>query len=272
MRDLGARVVLVTGAGSGIGRATALAFARAGGALLAVDVTADAAERTAALARRQGVRATAYQVDVADAQAMEALAGQVRAAWGVPDIVVNNAGIGVAGPFLQTTPADWERVLGVNLWGVVHGCRLFGAQMVERGRGGHIVNVASAAAFHPTRLLPAYATTKAAVLMLSECLRAELAPHAIGVTAVCPGLVNTPIVAGTTYVGGEAGRRRTAALRLYAARNYSPERAAARIVAAVRRNRAVAPVTVEAHAARLLGRLTPGLARALARVDLPLFR
>jgi NAD(P)-dependent dehydrogenase (short-subunit alcohol dehydrogenase family) len=203
---------------------------------------------------------------------MEAFAEQVRADQGIADVAVNNAGIGVAGLLLDTPVETWERLIGVNLWGVIHGSRLFAAQMVERHRGGHIVNLASAAAFVPSRVLPAYATTKAAVLMLSECLRAELAEHGIGVTAVCPGLINTPIVGATEYVGRNGGKpdgRREAAMQLYQRRNYGPERVADRILGAVRRNRAVLPVTVEAHALRLVGRLAPGVTRTMARLDFP---
>ncbi|WP_246708684.1 SDR family NAD(P)-dependent oxidoreductase, partial [Rhizobium ruizarguesonis] len=106
-------------------------------------------------------------VDVADEQAMEKLAAQVASEYGVVDVLVNNAGIGLTGSFFDTTSEEWKRVLDVNLWGVIHGCRVFGAQMTARGQGGHIVNTASAAAFQPSRALPAYSTSKAAVLMLS---------------------------------------------------------------------------------------------------------
>ena len=106
---------------------------------------------------------------------MERFAHWVRSEAGVPDVVVNNAGIAVVGPLLAHTEEDWQRIVGVNLLGVARGCRLFGAQMAERGEGGHLVNIASAAAYAPSASLPAYATTKAAVRMLSECLRAELA-------------------------------------------------------------------------------------------------
>ncbi len=259
---------MVTGAGSGIGRATALLLAAEGCRVVAADIDAAAAGATAVKGASRGAAVHPYPVDVASAEAMSAFAAAVRREHGVADIVVNNAGIGLAGRLLDTTPEDWQRVLGVNLWGVIHGCRLFGTQMVERAAGGHIVNVASAAAFHPSRILPAYATTKAAVLMLSECLRAELAPHRIGVSVICPGLVDTDIVRTTRYVGAGAEGRRGAALRLYAWRGYGPDRAAARILAAVRRNQAVVPVTAEAHVLRLVGRLLPGLARTLARFEL----
>lgn len=161
-------------------------------------------------------------------------------------------------------------MLDVNLWGVLHGCRLIGRRMVERGQGGHIVNVASAAAFTPSRTLPAYSTSKAAVLMLSECLRAEMAPHRVGVTAVCPGFVATAITRTTRFVGRSAAeqeRLRERSTRLYRRRNYPPERVAAAILRAVERDAAVVPVTVEARAMRLLSRAAPGVARALAKID-----
>lgn len=119
----------------------------------------------------------------------------------MPDLVVNNAGIAVAGSFADTTTQEWQRIVDVNLWGVVHGCRHFGALLAAHGEGGTIVNTASAAAYLPSRSLPAYATTKAAVLMLSQCLRAELAGAGVGVTALCPGFVDTPITGATRFAG-----------------------------------------------------------------------
>ncbi|MBV8195221.1 MAG: SDR family NAD(P)-dependent oxidoreductase [Candidatus Dormibacteraeota bacterium] len=257
---------LITGAGSGIGRATAIEFARHRmSRLVLVDINAETLERTAQLLPAS-THVEQHLVDVSDGDAMERLAALLDGA-GVLDIIVNNAGIGVAGPFLSTPPEVLDRLVGVNLWGVVHGCRLFGSRLMERGRGGHIVNVASAAAFAPSAILPAYSMTKAAVLMLSECLRAELAQHRIGVSAICPGIVNTAIVRSTMYVGEEGvfAERRRNAVRLYEQRNYGPERVAQRIVAAIRRNVAVMPVAPEAYAVRGLVRLSPGLARLLAQ-------
>jgi NAD(P)-dependent dehydrogenase (short-subunit alcohol dehydrogenase family)/pimeloyl-ACP methyl ester carboxylesterase len=272
--ESGAQLVLVTGAASGIGRATALAFAEGGARVIAVDRDGEGAARTAAEAEAAGAAgAWPETVDVSDGEAMEKLAARTLAAHGVPDVVVNNAGIGLAGRFLDTTPEDWKQVLDVNLWGVIHGCRLYGKQMVERGQGGHIVNTASAAAFQPSRSLPAYSTSKAAVLMLSECLRAELAPFGIGVSAICPGLVNTPITGSARHTGvgtEEQERRRARSAKLYKLRNYPPEKVARAIVRAVRRDIAVVPVTPEAHGLRMLSRLSPGALRTLARIDPPL--
>ncbi|GAA3978088.1 SDR family oxidoreductase [Actinomadura viridis] len=269
-RPFEASLVVVTGAGGGIGRATALAFAERGAEVIAADLDPDTARHTADLAVRLGGAAHPYRIDVADRAAMEEFAATVRKRHGVPDVVVNNAGIGMAGAFLDHSAEDWRRVLDVNLWGVIHGSRLFGAQMAERGEGGHIVNTASAAAYTPSRMLPAYATSKAAVLMLSECLRADLAGQGIGVSAICPGVVDTGITRTATFVGAgpeKQEERRRRAARAYGLRGYGPEGVAERIVAAVREDIALVPVTPEARAGHLGARLSPRLMRLFARID-----
>ncbi|MCX5558968.1 SDR family oxidoreductase [Streptomyces sp. NBC_00038] len=270
----GGQLVLVTGAGSGIGRATAFAFAEAGARVVAVDRDAEGAARTAEMSRLIGSpESWAETVDVSDEQAMEKLAEKVATEYGVVDVLVNNAGIGLSGSFFDTTPEDWKKVLDVNLWGVIHGCRLFGKQMAERGQGGHIVNTASAAAYQPSKALPAYSTSKAAVLMLSECLRAELAGQGIGVSAICPGFVNTNITSTAHFAGVDAGeekRRQKKSARLYGLRNYPPEKVADAILRAVVRNQAVVPVTPEARGAHLMSRFTPRALRAIARLKPPL--
>jgi NAD(P)-dependent dehydrogenase (short-subunit alcohol dehydrogenase family) len=257
---------VITGAGSGIGRATAVEFAAQGAEVVVTDIDQEAAERTAALAATLGTRATAYSLDVSDGSAVEKFSMVLSEAHGIPDIVINNAGIGMAGPFFDTTVADWERIINVNLWGVIHGCRVLGRLMRTGGAGGTIVNVASAAAYLPTPALAAYATTKAAVLALS--LRAELAQAGIGVVAVCPGFVHTNITNSTRFVGLDTAQQQAARQRageLYRRRNFTPQRAALEILRAVERNTAIAAVTPEAKAALLASRLTPGLVRALAR-------
>lgn len=273
-------LAVVTGAGSGIGRAIALALAEGGASVVAADIDLPAAERTVTRAKTLGAGGTAYEVDVADAAAMESFAAEVKDAHRVPDIVVNNAGIAVAGSFLDTGAEDWDRILGVNLWGVVHGCRLFGGQMRDRVHalpnkpdkpnfGGHIVNIASAAAYAPSRALPAYCTTKAAVLMLSECLRAELAGSRIGVTAVCPGFVSTDIVKHGTFVDGDAPARERLRSRGHKAvmlRIYPPEKVAERVVHAIVKNRPVVPVNFEGHLLHTLSRVSPASLRLLARI------
>lgn len=201
---------------------------------------------------------------------MEKLAAKVAAEYGIVDVLVNNAGIGLSGPFLETTSEDWRKVLDVNLWGVIHGCRIFGKQMAERGQGGHIVNTASAAAYLPSKTLPAYSTSKAAVLMLSECLRAELAAKSIGVSAICPGIVNTNITATSRFAGVDAAeekRRQERSSRLYGLRNFPPEKVADAILTAVVKNQAVVPVTPESKGALWMSRFAPRTLRRIAKLE-----
>ena len=264
------KLAVITGAGSGIGEQTALAFGARGATVLCTDIDPDSAARTAQRIREAGGQALSRKTDVSNSRSMEALARYVGKELGAPDIVVNNAGIGLAGPLLDTTVQDWKQVLDVNLWGVIHGCRLFARQMVDQAKSGHIVNVSSASAYLPSRALPAYATSKSAVLMLTECLRAELADQGIGVSAICPGIIDTPITGRARFVGvddDEQSRRRDAAQRLYHKRGFTADRVARAIVDAVQGNRAEVPVSVEASGMRLIGRWAPGLARRLARLD-----
>ncbi|SOC24268.1 short-subunit dehydrogenase [Alloalcanivorax xenomutans] len=265
------KLVVITGAGSGIGEATALAFGARGATVLCTDIDGGAAERTAQHIVDAGGQALGRRADVASARSMEALARYVERELGAPDVVVNNAGIGLAGPLLDTSVKDWKQVLDVNLWGVIHGCRLFARQMIDQAKAGHIVNVSSASAYLPSKVLPAYATSKSAVLMLTECLRAELADQGIGVSAICPGIIDTPITGRTRFVGAddeEQARRRASAERFYRRRGFTPDRVAAAIVSAVEENRAEVPVSAEASGMRLVGRFSPALARRLARLDL----
>jgi len=236
---IGGAHVLVTGAGSGIGAATALRCARAGASVVAVDIDERAAAETA---RGCGGEAVSYVCDVADPDAVGKLADQVEADQGPVDVLVNNAGVGVAGPFLETTLEDWEWLRGVNLDGVVNGCHVFGRRMLARGRG-HIVNVASGAGYTPSRTTATYCATKAAVIMLSQCLRADWWGRGVGVSAICPGVINTQIPAHTRLRGALAGKRE----RILRAFRYghSPEIVAKAIIDAVEHNREVVPVGIE---------------------------
>ncbi len=179
---------------------------------------------------------------------------------------MNNAGVGLAAEFLDTELSDWDWIVSINLLGVVHGCNLFVPPMVERGAGGHVVNVASAAGYLASPVLAAYSTTKFAVLGLSEALREELRPHGIGVTAICPGLINTPITRSSRARGDAADpERRERIAKVYERRNYGPDRVARNILKAVHRNRTVAPISPEAWFGYGLKRLSPRLTGWVAR-------
>jgi NAD(P)-dependent dehydrogenase (short-subunit alcohol dehydrogenase family) len=258
------RLALVTGAGSGIGRETALLCARRGANLAICDVNEAGLAETEAEARRLGADVLARQVDVGDRTQMQAFAGAVHEQVDAVDLLVNNAGVGLGASFLETPLEDWDWIVPINVMGVVHGCHMFVPAMVARGRG-HVVNLSSAAGYFANPSLAAYTATKFAVLGLSEALRTELRPLGIGVTAVCPGLINTPITRNSRLRGtAEAQRERV--VRLYQRRNYGPDRVAQRVLHAVHHNRAVMPVTAEAWAMWWLVRFAPPLARGVARV------
>ncbi|WP_239648062.1 SDR family oxidoreductase [Nocardiopsis ganjiahuensis] len=264
------QVAVITGAGSGIGRCLAFELAERGARIVAVDIDAPAAERTAELCSMITPGSGARRVDVTDSDAVNELAAWVRDEYGVPDMVVNNAGIGVAGPFLEAGTEDLKRVVDINLWGVINGVRAFAPMMVESGGGGRIVNTASAAAYLPSRMYGAYSATKAAVLGLSRSLRGELAAQGVSVTAVCPGLVATGIITNARVSGmGEVSRTKDRLNRLYRLRGYTPEKAARRIADAVESDPEIVPVTGEAHIGLALSRLSPAAIRGYARLAPP---
>ena len=262
-RQFADRLVVITGAASGIGRATAFAFARGAADLFVCDLQSEGlsalqTELLAAGARR--VHAAA--VDVGSREQMASFCELVCRS-GTPDVLVNNAGVGLAGGLLATSLEDWQWILNANLWGVVHGCHFFAPKMAARGRG-QIVNIASAAGYYNSAMMTAYGTTKFAVVGLSEGLRAELAPLGVGVSVVCPGFINTKIAAhmrlrGAAYPESERGNVQ----KFYAQRNYGPEHVASAVLRAVRTNPALLPVTPEAWALYAMKRLAPELGRRL---------
>ncbi len=271
VRSLIGRTALVTGAGSGIGRASALAFAARGANLVICDIDAQGLEATAAALRAQGREVFARRVDVAVAAEMQAFADAVHERVPAVDLLMNNAGVAIGGGFLDTSLDDWSWILGVNLQGVIHGCRCFVPAMVARRAGGQVVNVASVAGYFSTQALAAYCTTKFAVLGLSEALREELHEHGIGVTCLCPGIIDTPITQNAVMRGraAEDPHARSRMIEAYRRRAYGPERVAEGMLRAVQRNRGVAPITPEAWVLYYAKRLAPGLlgwlARSLAR-------
>jgi NAD(P)-dependent dehydrogenase (short-subunit alcohol dehydrogenase family) len=212
----GDTLVSVTGAGSGIGRETAFAFAREGAEVVISDID----EAT-----------------------------------------------------VKETPAEqFDRVLDINLGGVVNGCRAFGRRLVERGTGGHIVNVSSMAAYAPLQSMSAYCTSKAATFMFSDCLRAELDAAGIGLTTICPGVINTNIISATRF-DAPSGKddehvdgRRDQIGKMFGLRHYGPDKVASAILSAVKKGKPIRPVTPEAYALYGISRVLPQALRSTARM------
>ncbi|MES1929683.1 Short chain dehydrogenase/reductase family oxidoreductase [Salinisphaera dokdonensis CL-ES53] len=190
----GARAV-ITGAGSGIGQAFAIELAARGGAVVCSDIDQAQAEVTVARIESEGGHALATVCDVTKLGDVEKLAQTAEDWFGGPaDLVINNAGVGAGGHAIgEMTMADWQWVLDINMWGVIHGCHVFAPRLREAGRGG-IINVASTASFAAAPRMGAYNASKAAVLAVTETLAAELADTPIRVTALCPTFVQTNIM------------------------------------------------------------------------------
>ncbi len=200
MNQLAGRVAVVTGAGSGIGRALARALALEGARIVAADLDeAGMAETT------RDLDAIAVRTDVTQRSQVLALADRAFSEFGAVHVLCNNAGVAVWGGLERATHQDWEWVLGVNLWGVIHGVEAFVPRMVAQGEGGHIVNTASMAGLVATQGLGVYNTSKYAVVGLSETLVKDLRPYRIGVSVLCPMGVSTQI--------RSSERNRPAALR-----------------------------------------------------------
>ncbi len=176
---------VVTGAGSGLGRAISVELARRNGRVLVSDVDRTRAEETAKLVERSGGTAEVIVVDVTEPDDLERAADHIDRIWGGADLLVNNAGVAVAGTLGEITLEDWKWALNVNLWGVIHGCHAFVPRMRAQGSGA-ILNVASAMGFASFPEMAPYNVSKAAVISLTETLTSELAPDGIRVTALCP--------------------------------------------------------------------------------------
>lgn len=260
------RLVVVTGAGSGIGRATALRFAETGATLLVSDIDEGTAKQTAMIIVDAGAKAHAHRLDVTDDDAWASYATEVRERFGVPDLLVNNAGLTVVGGFLEQSKQAWDKQLAVNFEGMVNGCRHF-APMMADARRGHIVNVSSLMAYTPLPLTPSYNVSKAAILMFSETLRGELASHGVGVSAVCPGLIATAIGQNAdvqSNTGVDEYRVATAQQfffdqleRFGPILGLGPEVAARGIARAVRYNIAVLPIRPESWVFYAASRISP---------------
>ncbi|HET7544738.1 MAG TPA: SDR family NAD(P)-dependent oxidoreductase [Polyangiaceae bacterium] len=253
-RFAGSRVV-VTGAASGIGRAIALAFARGGAELFVCDLSSERLPALEAELLTEG--AARVHVAVVDVGSRDAMANfcETVCRTGPPDVLVNNAGVGLAGGLLETSLEDWQWIMSANLWGVVYGCHYFAPKMAARGRG-HIVNIASVAGFYTPEIMTAYGTTKHAVVGLSEGLRAELATFGVGVTVVCPGFINTPIAANMRVRGAH---QRAEVQQFFETRKYSAECVANAVLRAVQHNPALLPVTPQAWALYAMKRIAPSL-------------
>ncbi len=242
MDDFRGRVAVVTGGGNGIGAALARAFAARGARLVLADVDEAAMQRVAEPLAAGGTEVLCVRTDVGELGDVQALAAAAERRFGAVHIVCNNAGIALFGEMATATHADWLYTMRVNFWGVVHGVETFVPRLLAERAGGHIVNTASMAGLVGMRWLGIYSASKFAVVGLTEALHRELADHGIGVSVLCPMIVQTDINQNSL-------RSRPAALRnpgdtglavpaadAMAGGTISPEEVARRVLRGIERN------------------------------------
>ncbi len=261
MRKIEGRVAVVTGAAGGIGRETARLLAERGCAVALVDIAEDGVETLAGELRARGHKVSTHVIDVADRGQMSRLPNAVIDEHGHVHIVVNNAGVALGQTLEELSWEDIDWLVGINFWGVVHGCKFFLPSLLREDEG-HIVNLSSMFGFAGLPSQGPYCATKAAIRSLSETLHGELAGTRVGVTSVHPGGIRTNIAHHGRFDDPE---RRKSAVDLIERRGAPPERVAERIVAAILGNRLRVVITPEAHVLDWAKRILPVTTQRLLR-------
>ncbi|MGB1017217.1 MAG: SDR family oxidoreductase [Nannocystaceae bacterium] len=249
------RIAVVTGAASGIGRATSVALAQRGCDLAIVDLNEEGLAETAAHIEKTGRKVTQHIVDVADRAQMKALADTVVEAHGAVHIVINNAGVTVSASFARQSLDDFEWLMGINFWGVIHGCKFF-LPHLGRAEEAHIVNISSLFGLIGVPTQTSYCASKFAVRGFSDALRFELEDTRVGLTCVHPGGINTNIIRNSRYTEERRYGTRARIQRVFD-RAMPPEEAANLIVDAIAHNKERLLITREAHLGDLVMRLLP---------------
>ncbi|MFD6396450.1 SDR family oxidoreductase [Nocardia sp. NPDC060249] len=239
MTKFDGKTCLITGAASGLGRATAFAAAAKGASLVLTDITADALATTTEELRAAGATVhLAHAADVSDHSAVVGLAAHTFEAVRHVDIVMNVAGIATWGTVDKLTPQQWRRTVDINLMGPIHIIEEFVRPMITAGRGGHLVNVSSAAGIFGLPWHAPYSATKFGLRGVSEVLRFDLRRHKIGVSLVCPGAMATPMVDSVDIAGIDRDNAAlNKAIGLFMRHAVTPEQAATSVIKGVERNR-----------------------------------
>lgn len=247
--------VVITGAGSGLGRAMALEFGRLGWHVCIADIDPERSAETRALVAGQGGKPLMVGCDVTKPEQLEALAGELKSRWGGVDVVVNNAGVAAAGYMEKIKLETWDWIIDLNLKSVIYGCRTF-IPLLEAQGGGHIVNVASNAGIACLPEMSCYNVTKAGVISLSETLRSELAARKIGVSVVAPSFFKTNLMDQFT---SPDQRQRALAEAFFNKSRCTAEDVARHTLRAIGKNRFYVITQLDGKLAWFCKRMTPGL-------------
>lgn len=261
MRDLKDAVVVITGAGSGIGRALAQQFAARGSQLALADVSAAGLKETLALLA--GAKARSYMVDVADAAAVEAFARDVRQDFGRASILINNAGVGLFGTFEELTIAEFDWLFRINFWGVIHGCKFF-LPLLRQEKEARIVNMSSVFGLIAPPGQTAYGASKYAVRGFSESLREELRGTSIGLTCVHPAGISTNIAMNARAGAATNAQEQVQARELFnRVALITPAQAAQTIIQGIIRGTDRVLIGADAYRIDWMARLLPTRAGAM---------
>jgi len=267
MRVFAGKTAVVTGGGSGIGRALALELAAAGADVVITDRVQERLDAVVAEIRARGVRAGGYRVDHAHREEVHAFAQSFFSDWRKVDVLCSNAGVGHGGRIEEIPLEDWDWVLGVNLWGAVYLLHDFVPRMIER-RHGWILITASGLGLIPAPGMSPYVISKYAMVGLAESLRAELAEHHITVSALCPGVINTSIVQdGRINLQNERGQSsKPKVVNYYRSRGADPAKVARDGLRGLARDMAIIPTPLHVWPLYLVHRLSPALYGWIARI------
>jgi NAD(P)-dependent dehydrogenase (short-subunit alcohol dehydrogenase family) len=251
------KLALVTGGASGIGKSLSEELSAQGANVIVTDIDVAGAELTAGSIIARGGKSFPYQLDVSDGSMVNRLAEKIHQEHGVIDLLFNNAGIGLHGDFLSIPPEIWRKAFEINVMGIVNCSNAFVPAMIARGKGGHVINTASASGYFPSDKMAPYTATKHAAVGISGCQRLEWEKHRIRVTAVCPGVINTNIVKTMMTFGSSARPGfKEKSEKIYIKRGYSPDKVAKVVLKALPKSPYILPVSPEAwlfyYATRLL--------------------
>jgi NAD(P)-dependent dehydrogenase (short-subunit alcohol dehydrogenase family) len=263
--EIRGKKMLITGAASGIGRATAIRTGRMGARLFLTDINGEGLEETRrAIEEEGGEVCLAVVVDVSDYEAVRALADDIHIEYGALDILANIAGVALFSQVEDMTHEQWEKIVDVNLWGPFHGIECFVPEMVRSGKGGHVLSVSSTAGIIGLPWHVAYAGTKHALVGSSEVLRFDLRKHNIGVSVILPGAVDTAIVQTTVINADEEACRKSR--KLFSRYAIAPERVADLIVDAIEKNKFLVITTTDIKLLYFLKRVFPPMYRLVMRI------
>lgn len=258
------KTAVVTGAGSGIGKELALALAGEGAHVVITDIVKERIDEVLPQLQGKGVRAGGYRVDHSDLEETRAFADRFFKEWGHADILCCNAGVGHGARIEETSLEEWNWVLGVNLWGVIYMVHFFVPRMIER-RQGSILITASQAGLAPAPGMAPYNVTKGALVSLAETLRMELVSHNIGVSALCPGIINTNIIRDGKIHFSEENSVQSNIAQFYATKGTDPAVVAKDGLRALKRDIGIMPTPFHAWPLYLLHRISPSLFQRLGK-------